>query len=506
MFNRLGEIILNVIIRDLNQIMYENPEKHLICWGTGKNFEKFYNKYLNKSLHSKIKFLVDTDTLKVGNQYNEILKIQSYEYLCENIAETDILVITCKTYQEILLKILDDDCFKNKIIFLYEICRSVALYSFFNKNRWFEKYMVLERNIDVVYFESFISHVKQIIKMQFSDLICQKNNIELQKSGARKWLGGIWYLHPFQIFELAEFQKKLEEIKKETDYVIFNLPLQSEACYTEWKKYAISHKHVYIDTSQKSNLVVIDMKETSEFSECKIMVVTHKRFLPPKDTLYFPIHAGRKNKEDLGYIGDDSGDNISELNHKINECTALYWLWKNGNMEVIGLNHYRRYFANFIDYGAMIDSHTVSRLLGYFDILTVYKWDMEDWTLYDQLKNAIDSNAYEKGLSIIEACIKENQAEYLASFRKVFSGHEMYPFNMFIMKKSICDQYCQWLFSIIIEAAKKMETSQYDTYSQRVIGFFAERLFTVWLANHNFSIRELPFIQTEANPQTGVEV
>ena len=45
-------------------------------------------------------------------------------------------------------------------------------------------------------------------------------------------------------------------------------------------------------------------------------------------------------------LGDDTGDNISELNPYLNEMTCLYWLWKHydeiGNPEYIGLNHYRR--------------------------------------------------------------------------------------------------------------------------------------------------------------------
>ena len=48
-------------------------------------------------------------------------------------------------------------------------------------------------------------------------------------------------------------------------------------------------------------------------------------------------------------IGDDTGDNISELNRNFNELTAIYWAWKNydklGNPDYIGLAHYRRFLA-----------------------------------------------------------------------------------------------------------------------------------------------------------------
>ena len=64
------------------------------------------------------------------------------------------------------------------------------------------------------------------------------------------------------------------------------------------------------------------------------------------DDVYLPIHVGREGKEDLGYIGDNTGDNISEKNPNYCELTGLYWAWKNLDCEYIGLCHYRRYFAH----------------------------------------------------------------------------------------------------------------------------------------------------------------
>ncbi len=79
-------------------------------------------------------------------------------------------------------------------------------------------------------------------------------------------------------------------------------------------------------------------------------VVAHKA-LPSECIQYLPegyriIHAGHAlTKEDFGWIGDDTGDNISHLNPYINEQTALYRMWKNTSDSILGLSHYRRFFT-----------------------------------------------------------------------------------------------------------------------------------------------------------------
>ena len=82
--------------------------------------------------------------------------------------------------------------------------------------------------------------------------------------------------------------------------------------------------------------------------ECKtkILVVTHKPDKVYSDNVYIPIQVGKVLSHcDLGFQGDDTGDNISEKNPIYCELTAQYWAWKNlKDVEYIGLCHYRRYF------------------------------------------------------------------------------------------------------------------------------------------------------------------
>ena len=82
-------------------------------------------------------------------------------------------------------------------------------------------------------------------------------------------------------------------------------------------------------------------------ADCKIYIVTHKDAkLAALPEGYEIIHAGHAlAQKNFGYLGDDSGDNISRLNPYLNEITALYWLWKHTAHNLIGFVHYRRFFT-----------------------------------------------------------------------------------------------------------------------------------------------------------------
>ena len=77
-----------------------------------------------------------------------------------------------------------------------------------------------------------------------------------------------------------------------------------------------------------------------------ILVACHKKSKVISNDNYIPIHVGKAlhPELDFGYIGDDTGENISKLNPYYCELTAQYWAWKNLDCEYVGLCHYRRYF------------------------------------------------------------------------------------------------------------------------------------------------------------------
>lgn len=225
-----------------------------------------------------------------------------------------------------------------------------------------------------------------------------------------------------------------------------------------------------------------------------IYVVTHREYNLCHDSLYHPLCVGGYQKN--GFLTELTGENIAYLNPRINECTALYWIWKNTSEQYVGLNHYRRYFYKnrIISRDNYLDMECASEILKEYDIILSEPDIIDKMTVLDQIYNTINRELCYKGYQILRDEIKRKQPGYLGAFDDVMSGHRAFLCNMFVTRRDILNQYCEWLFSFLIDAANKLDVDSYDSYSQRLMGFFAERMMTVWLRRQRLKIKELPRI------------
>lgn len=232
----------------------------------------------------------------------------------------------------------------------------------------------------------------------------------------------------------------------------------------------------------------------------KILVATHKAYWVPDDDIYLPLHVGREGKQYLGFIGDNTGDNISSKNSNYCELTGLYWAWKNLQCDYIGLCHYRRYFSTGC-HGTDIESkqksiyHRVDyeKLLQQYDVILPKKRNYYIETVRSQYEHAHNK----RDLDEIERIIAEKFPEYSEAFTKVMNRTKLHILNMFAMRKELFDEYCEWLFDILFELEKRIDISHYNQYEARVFGFLSERLFNVWLENKELNVIEVDVINLE---------
>ncbi|MCI8951133.1 MAG: DUF4422 domain-containing protein [Lachnospiraceae bacterium] len=175
----------------------------------------------------------------------------------------------------------------------------------------------------------------------------------------------------------------------------------------------------------------------------------------------------------IAHLTDCSGDHISEKNRQYCELTALYWIWKNAGAEYgyLGLCHYRRRFTlsrEDVDCltSSDVDVVVTNPVVNVPDVLTMYGKNhiLKDWeTMRDG--------------------IRKQCSQYLDSLAYVETSNYYIPYNMFIMKREVLNQYCEWLFPIL-EYCEAMCEPRKDAYQNRFIGFLAERLMTVYFYHH----------------------
>ncbi len=238
--------------------------------------------------------------------------------------------------------------------------------------------------------------------------------------------------------------------------------------------------------------------------DIKIIVVTHKPYWMPSDDVYIPLHVGKALHPclNLGIQTDDAGDNVSDKNASYCELTGLYWAWENLKADYIGLCHYRRYFANSAyifsrdaekKKRAILARQDYEEMLSKYDIIVPTKRHYFIETVRSQYEHA----HYKKDLDAAEQIMREKRPDYIASFDKVMRQRSLHILNMFVMKWPLFDEYCAWLFPMLFELEKRIDTSGYDVYERRVYGFIAERLFNVWLENQHARVKEMPVMCLE---------
>lgn len=235
----------------------------------------------------------------------------------------------------------------------------------------------------------------------------------------------------------------------------------------------------------------------------RIIVATHKNYEMPEDEIYIPLHVGSEGKTDaqgnlleLGYIKDNTNDNISFKNASYCELTGLYWMWKNIDADYLGLVHYRRHFKGKgigKSFNNIISGEQLKKVFKQVDIVLPKKRHYFIETNKNQYLHAHHKEGYEE----TEKVIKENYPEYLSSFYLVMNKRSGHRFNMFVMKKSLFDDYCNWLFGILFEVEKRIDIKNWDASEQRVYGYISERLLDVWLDKNKIIYKEIPVMFME---------
>lgn len=272
--------------------------------------------------------------------------------------------------------------------------------------------------------------------------------------------------------------------------------------------------------------------------QVRIYVMTHRPFEAPPDPMYVPVHVGRAawsrsqaepqcvegeagaqagevNCESgraearalagerqcsnekaadgavlASYIGDDSGENISEQNCYFSELTGLYWVWKNvHDAEYVGTCHYRRYLlahaGEAAEGGGLFTAGEVRSVLEKYDLITTKALSLnfsyyEGFAFHHKIRY-LDETA---------RVIAERHPLYYSDFERLVHGKHTYFGNMLICRKELYDSYCEWLFDILFEVQRRVPVEEDDAYHRRIFGFISEFLLYVWAVHNRLRVYE----------------
>lgn len=251
--------------------------------------------------------------------------------------------------------------------------------------------------------------------------------------------------------------------------------------------------------------------------EPRIYIAAHKPFFCPDNNMYIPIFAGKAFHPNLynNYIGDNTGNNISHLNKTLCELTVLYWVWKNTDDNLVGINHYRRYFSpkeksistyKYIDQDGNTSTKQMLAIAANDDFQEFERYNIDMLTVsHTSLGSAtIEENYAEhhnaEDWVLLRSIIKNQYPEYIDFFDFFSKQHKMSTLNIFLTKRNVLNDYCEWLFNIMLEMVDMPFYHNYTPYQQRVLGFLAERLFNVWMlrnrSKYKFMFRDVYSVET----------
>lgn len=238
----------------------------------------------------------------------------------------------------------------------------------------------------------------------------------------------------------------------------------------------------------------------------KLCVTYKNRHKMLDSDMIIPIQTGRDISDEIfdDILGDNTGDNVSFLNSKLAEFTAIYWCWKHydeiGNPDYIGFMHYRRHFLfSLKEYDTTffglekfsnIDDDYVSKhlkldniqnILEQYDLIIPKEVDVSKTekikSNYEHYKKAHHIADYEKAMEILS----KKSPEIVEAAEEYNNSNKAYFLNMFVMKKEDFFNYCNYIFPILFELEKVLQSKQYEKAQERAVGFVGERLTGIYL-------------------------
>lgn len=274
--------------------------------------------------------------------------------------------------------------------------------------------------------------------------------------------------------------------------------------------------------------VVESGKDIKIFVSCRIDTDSNLIHNP----LYVPVRCGAvfDTSSSSKYLGDNSGDNISDRRNSFCEFTVQYWAWKNVKADYYGLCHYRRYLtfskkefrANAQEQvmEGMLDNHAIAK----YDLLnekrmrsiiegcdavvneaaavnhiptplgfqhSVYNhWAAHDGMFFDK-----------RVIPLLMETIHELKPQYYEDAVAYMHDKWHRGYNCYVMKKDLFDEMCSFQFPIMFAMEMKLSENGMSKQFGRTLGYLGEMMYGIFIyyleKQHKYKIKSVQLVYFE---------
>ena len=110
-----------------------------------------------------------------------------------------------------------------------------------------------------------------------------------------------------------------------------------------------------------------------------------------------------------------------------------------------------------------------------------------------------------ENMTILWLVMRRRCPEYVETLEKICDGVKFHPFNMLLCRKSLFDEYAEWMFSILGECEKMVKPSPY-TNGRRALAYMAELLTGVYFIYRGLRIKTAPYYKIENGQKTLIQM
>lgn len=180
-----------------------------------------------------------------------------------------------------------------------------------------------------------------------------------------------------------------------------------------------------------------------------------------------PEHGRTKFLVDVKH----EGDNIDAENPRLNELTALYYLWKNEHdVGYKGLEHYRRAIWD-VSNTHLLEPDEIEGILKDYDVILTDKYVFFPHTMDHY---CLPKNDYTHHIERMNDCWN-GFGDFYWNWICTHYPSEHSWCNIFVANEEVSDEYCQMCFDLVLNLKQPKGTKRFFAYC-------TEKLFSPWSA------------------------